>query len=128
MLSQVLRKPSEGRRLDYCEIVSVNDMAANFPCGFDKKVEVVAELWRSARDVHDLGPMLANPLTHPVRHRFGHHLLAPWRGVHMAMLTGLVAFAADVDLQGLKPLARQDLATCCEFSLKQVHHFKLVES
>jgi hypothetical protein len=40
----------------------------------------------------------------------------------MAMTAGLIAFAADVDLQGLERTTRENLAFSLKFLLKKIRH------
>ena len=44
----------------------------------------------------------------------------------MAMMTGLIAFAANVDLEGLETATVQRLAMGSELLFEQVHFFKLL--
>ena len=60
---------------------------------------MVRQLGRTTSDVHNLGCMCGDPLTNPVRGGFIQHLTSPRCRVDMAMATGLVTFAAHVELQ-----------------------------
>jgi hypothetical protein len=65
--------------------------------------------------------MFANPFPDPSRDRFRHHLRAPRRGINMAVRAGLVAFAADIELQRLQPVAAQGQPVPGQFGIKAVH-------
>ena len=69
-------------------------------------------------DVHDFGPVGLNPLSNPARDFGAHHLSSPGRRLDMAMVTGLVAFAAEVNLQRLEVAAPEHLAMLLKFFVK----------
>ena len=118
---EIFRQPAMGVGFDDGKVVAVHDLAVAVAGRLDEAAEVFAQLRRAAGEVNHCGPMSANPLPHPLRHRRGHHFRAPRRGIHVTMSAGLVASAAQVDLQRLQPGAAQGQPVAGKFLLKRIH-------
>ncbi len=118
---QVFRQVGVGFGLDNREVVAVDDVRTHRTGSFHKVVEKLADLRSTAGDVHDLGPVLADPRPDFVRDFLGHHFGAVRAGIDVAVSACLVALAADVDLQGLKASAGERSAVGMEFLLERIH-------
>jgi hypothetical protein len=62
-----------------------------------------------------------NPFSNAARDVRAHHLRPPRRGFDVAMMTRLIALAADVYLQCVNLAASQGLTMCREFLFKRIH-------
>src|SRR5688500_17885751 len=99
MLGQELREPGEGRTLDNRQIVSVHHMRAAFASRLDKVSKMFAQFGGASSDVDHRRAVFFYPFTHTLRRLVFHHLASPRRSIDMTMTTGLVAFAAHIDLE-----------------------------
>ena len=118
---EIVGQPAEVRLFDDGEIVAVDHARAGGAAGLDEEAEMFAQLGRAAGEVHDGGTMLLNPVADAARDAGAHHFGAPGRGIDVAMAAGLVALAADVDLQRLEPRAGEREAVGAEFGVEAVH-------
>jgi hypothetical protein len=65
--------------------------------------------------------MHLNPGTNPFGYFLADHLRPPRSGIDMTMAASLVAFAADVDLQGLKVRAAKAKVMLRKFLIEAMH-------
>ena len=102
MLREKLREVGVFFRLDDGQVVAVDYMRADRAGGLDEVIEVFGNLRRAPGDVHRGGFVLQDPRADFPRRFPVHHLRAVRPGIDVAVGAGLVALAADVDLQRLE--------------------------
>lgn len=95
---KVFGQPAVGLGFDDGQVISVNDVATTGTCGFHEITEMFAQLWGSARQVNGHWTVQPNPVADSAGSFPVHHFRTPRSGLNVAMVAGLVAFAADVDL------------------------------
>ena len=96
---QEFRQPRKAVLFKDREVAAVDDFAARLASGLDEPPKVIAQFRCAAGDVHGLRFIFGNPITNAIGRWLIKHLGAPRCGVHMAVSAGLVAFAADIELQ-----------------------------
>jgi hypothetical protein len=118
---QVFREPAKSRCFDNGEVAPVDHLAAGFAGSLDEKMEVIAQFRGAAREVHHRRFILANPFTDPVGDASTHHFRAPGGGINVAMVARLVAFATDINLEGLHTAPAECKPVACECFFKSSH-------
>src|ERR1051326_1314508 len=98
-------------------------MGARDACFLNEVTKELAYLGRATGDVHNLRPMLLNPIADALGHFLVDHFFPPWSGINMAMSTRLIAFAAHVDLKGLQARPPKKKLMFCKFLGKAMHGF-----
>jgi len=121
VFGQVFGKVGVFFGLDNGEIVAVDHVSIDRAGGLYEVVEKLADLGRTAGDVDDFGTVFEDPCADFVGAFFGHHFGAVRPCIDVAMGAGLVALAADVDLEGLEATAGERRVVGVEFALEGIH-------
>jgi hypothetical protein len=91
-----------------CAVFAVADLLTRSPILIgDSQSYIEIARAGNAGEIHYGGPILSNPLSYPMGGGPVHHFRPPGARIDMAMTAGLIAFAADIDLQRLEPRALQ---------------------
>src|SRR5271157_2644690 len=98
--------------LDDGKVAAVNDVRPRVAGRLDEESKELAQLGRSAREVHNLRLVSSYPFSDATSHVLSHHFAAPGPRIHVAMPAGLVALAPHIDLQRLQPRPAQRQPVC----------------
>lgn len=125
VIGEEAREIFEAGFFEYGEVVTVDNAGADGPGGLDEEAEVLAEFGRPAGDVHRGGAVKGDPVGDSLGSFRREHFRAPGTGINVAMAAGLIAFAADVNLEGLESVAAKGDVMGSEFLVEKVHSFSV---